>query len=229
MEAQGIRLPRDHFRWPCDQFRNFARIGVTGVDPWAEYVSDLHASSIQRAACLLNQQIWCWGRDIELSGRNLLLEHGFQRIEKPANSRAASIYRLELSPVKRVILRGFGIFFGDDRCGGLFLRRFEFAPQITLDSDLARPAWSADDLPQLQSAFSDSDFARCQKLLLTLIDWIREYEVWIVENVGIAYRQYTLRDWKPEGETVVPAENMAVAWRILSTEIADDPWRFISP
>ena len=192
------------------------------MEPWTEHVSAPYPTSTQQAAWLLNQQIWCWGRDIEFAEQNLLVQYGFQRIEKPAGSRAASIYRLKLSPTKRVVLRGFGIFLGDDRLGGVFLRRFGFAPRLTLDADLVRPAWSTDDLPQLQLALSDLDFIRCQRLLLTLTDWIRTYEVWIIKNVGIAYRQNTLRDWNPQGETVVPAEEMAVAWRGLGTAIADD-------
>ena len=200
---------------------------MADVDPWAEPISDSYPTSAQQAAWLLNQQIWCWGRDIEFAEQNLLIQYGFQRIEKPAGSRAASIYRLKLSPTKRVVLRGFGIFLGDDRLGGVFLRRFDFAPKLTFDSDLSRPAWSTDDLPQLQQALSNLDFTRCQQLLLALTDWIRAYEVWIIKNVGIAYRQSTLRDWNPKGERVVPAEEMAVAWRGLGTAIADDPWRFI--
>ena len=200
---------------------------MAGVEPWTEHTSDSYPASVQQAAWLLNQQIWCWGRDIEFAEQNLLVQYGFQRIEKPAGSRAASIYRLKLSPTKRVVLRGFGIFFGDDRLGGVFLCRFDFAPKLTLDSDLARPAWSTDDLPQLQQALSDFDFTRCQRLLQMLTDWIRTYEVWIIKNVGIVYRQNTLRDWNTKGETLVPAEEMAVAWRGLGTAIADDPWRFI--
>ena len=119
------------------------------MEPWTEHVSATYPTSTQQAAWLLNQQIWCWGRDIEFAEQNLLVQYGFQRIEKPAGSRAASIYRLKLSPTKRVVLRGFGIFWGDDRLGGVFLCRFGFAPRLTLDADLVRPAWSTDDLPQL--------------------------------------------------------------------------------
>ena len=193
---------------------------------WTDDTSDCKPSSLQRASSLLNQQIWCWGRDIECVDGNLLVQHGFQRINKPASSDAASLYRLELSPTARIILRGFGVYCGDERWGGLFLRRFKFIPQLTPEPDLVRPAWSVEDLPLLELPRADQ-LECCQRLLLMLIDWIREYEVWIAERVGIAYRQDTLLDWQPQNDTVVPGEEMAVAWRMLSEEVTDNPEQFI--
>ncbi|MHC4878591.1 MAG: hypothetical protein ACYTGL_19255 [Planctomycetota bacterium] len=182
--------------------------------------------SPQQAANLFNQQLWCWGRDIEASKGNLLVRHGFQRIEKPRGSSASSIYRLESSPTSRVILRGFGVFFGDDRWGGLFLPRFEFKPQLSPEPDLTRPAWSTEDLPPLTSPRADQ-LALCQNLLLSLIDWIRRYELWIAEHVGTAYRNRTLIPWKTNHESVVPAEETAAAWELLGVTIEERPEHFI--
>ena len=176
--------------------------------------------SPQFAASLLNQQIWCWGRDIECTEGNLPVRHGFQRIEKPKGCDASSLYRLNLSPTSRVILRGFGVFCGDDRWGGVFLRRFGFVPQFTPESDLLRPAWSLEDLPQLALPSKDQ-MSDCRHLLLTLVDWIRQYEVWIAESVGIAYRRETLRTWNAKHDVLVRAEEMSAAWRILGTALAD--------
>ena len=182
--------------------------------------------SVQQAAGLLNQQIWCWGRDIEYADGNWLVRHGFQRVEKPADSNAASLYRLDLSPTSRLILRGFGVFYGDDRWGGVFLRRFDFAPQLTPEPDLSRPPWSAEDLPPLLSPRADQ-VTCCQRLLLALIDWIRQYEVWITERVGIAYRSETLLAWNAKHGTVVPADKIAVAWQKLGVAVSDHPERYI--
>ena len=191
-----------------------AREGIVGLP-----------ETLQQAADLLNQQLWCWGQDIEASG-NLLVCHGFRRIEKPPGASAASIYRLELSPTSRVILRGFGIFFGHDPSGGVFLPRFEFAPLFSPEADLSRPAWKSQDLPPLTSP-SGYELACCQSLLLTLTDWIRRYEIWIAEHVGIDYRNRTLAPWKANHDSVVPAEEMAVAWRVLGLAISEQPERFI--
>ena len=181
--------------------------------------------SAQQAASLLNQQIWCWGRDIEGSEGNLLVQHGFQRIEKPTGSSAASLYRLDLSPTSRVILRGFGLFCGDDRWGGVFLRRFDFKPQFTPAADLSRPPWLVADLPPLVSPRA-GQVPCCQRLLLTLIDWVHQYEVWIAERAGIDYRAETLLDWNGKDGSV-PPEQMTYAWRMLGAAVADHPEHFI--
>lgn len=179
----------------------------------------------QQAASLLNQQIWCWGQDILSSKGNLLVRHGFQRTEKPAGSNFASLYRLELPPESRVILRGFGVFFGDNRWGGVFLRRFDFKPQLTPSSDFSRPPWSVEDLPPLVSPREDR-VRDCQHLLLELINWIHQYESWIAEQVGLDYRAETLLPWSEKNDSV-PPEQMADAWRMLGAAVSDHPEYFI--
>ena len=177
------------------------------------------------AADLLNQQIWCWGRDIECAEGNLLMKFGLQRIEKPVESEAGSLYRFEISPTSRIILRGFGVFHGDDRLGGLFIRRYDFSPMLTPEPDLTRPAWSIDDLPSLISPSSDQ-ITNCRRLLLTLIDWIREYEEWIAHHMGVNYRQDSLLKWSQKHTVVVPAEEMSAAWSLLGTAINADAKKF---
>lgn len=174
------------------------------------------------AAGLMNQQVWCWGRDIEYPDGNLLLQYGFQRIEKPAESNAASVYRLELSSTSRIMVRGFGAFIGDDDLGGLFLPRFEFTPQLTPHADLTRLPWSKEDLPQLAHPKADQ-CDNWQRLLLNFINWVQRYEAWITDNVGAAYRKECLLDWK---ETV-PAEQMNLAWRLLAATVLDHPDRYL--
>lgn len=198
---------------------------MTVVNPRSlEIAFDLAKSAPQaerQAAHLLNQQIWCWGCDIDSPEGNLLLRHGFQRLGKPPGSNAASVYRLDLSPTTRIVLRGFGVFCGDDRWGGLFLRRFDFKPQLTPDSDLSQPPWLAQDLPPLTSPRTNQ-VPRCQQLLLIMIDWIHQYEVWVAENLGDSYRAETLHEWK-EKNKAVPAERMPDAWRMLGKTVTDHP------
>lgn len=193
---------------------------------WKSDISAGVPTCAQQAESLLNQQLWCWGRDIECSDGNLLVQHGFRRIKKPAGDKGSSLYRLDLSPTSRAILRGFGVFFGDDSCGGMFLRRFDFAPQLTPKPDLSRPPWSVEDLPPLVSPHSH-DVPRCQRLLLKLVDWIRQYEVWIAERHGIAYRSETLTKWNAKHKSAVPAEEIAFAWRMLGVEVSNHPEHFI--
>ena len=64
---------------------------------------------VEDAINLLSQQIWCWGKDIEKSEGNWLLEMGFSRIELPADREGTSVYSLKLSENRCVYLRAFGI------------------------------------------------------------------------------------------------------------------------
>ena len=192
---------------------------------WTNQLAASPVDSSQKAAKLLNQQIWCWGRDIECASGNWLVEYGFERTEKPAGSKAASLYRLELAPNSRIVLRGFGIFCGDDRWGGMFLPRFEFDPMFTPAADLLQPAWSTDHLPPLFKP-QQSERSCCIWLLLMLIDWICDYETWIANQVGLEYRAETLREWQVKQEPV-PAEQMCAAWRMLSVAVSDHPQRFV--
>ncbi len=175
----------------------------------------------QWAADLLNQQIWCWGKDVEFPDDNLLLRFGFDRFEKPPGMSAASMYRLQLSPETRIVLRGFGVFCGDDRWGGMFIHRFKFEPKLCVETDLV-DAWASSDLPGLEFP-RPNQITSCKRLLLTLTDWIRSYETWIARQLGPVYRRSTLRDWAPEGKEVFAAEQMASAWRMLTQQLADAP------
>ncbi len=183
---------------------------------------------MQRAAYLLSQQLWCWGRDIESAYGNLLIEHGCQRIAAPDDSNAASIYRCDPSPSSRVILRGFGIFFGDDRLGGVYVHRYDFAPQLTPKADLEELIWMPRDLPCLRSPESDQEISIACQLLVALCDWIRGYEVATSESYGIAYREDSLKGWNPKDEIVVPAQSIASSWRLIGSEIANNPRQFVS-
>ena len=73
---------------------------------------------LEHAAALLSQQVWCWGRDILRPEGNWLLEFGFDRIEPPANRKhCASVYALAMPRRRCVVLRGFGVFYGDGQWG----------------------------------------------------------------------------------------------------------------
>ncbi|MEM7315311.1 MAG: hypothetical protein AAF497_19395 [Planctomycetota bacterium] len=177
------------------------------------------------AASLLNQQAWCWGRDVESKG-NLLIRYGFERIEKPAGSKAASIYQIDLSSTSRLVLRGFGVFFGDDRLGGLYVPRFEFLPQLTPNAILSQPAWSTDDLPPRCSPGSDQ-LENWQQLLLTLVNWITQYEEWIAKSAGESYRRELLIDWNPKTGRVFDGDSMSAAWESVAKSIREHPDCFI--
>ncbi len=178
--------------------------------------------SLKLRKSLLSQQIWCWGRDILRAEGNWLLEIGFERIEAPADhEECPSVYCLELPQGRRVVLRGFGVFYGEDSLGGVFLPRGDFGPHYTTHATLECPPWFVTDLPKLRAP-SDSQRNACASLILELIDWIRNYEVTIIEQLGIEYRQATLLSWDNGKCPVTPAEEMACAWRLLGVAIAEN-------
>jgi hypothetical protein len=80
------------------------------------------------ASVLLDQQMWCWGRDIVRSEGNLLLQFGFRKERPPATVSGCTAYILTPFPGCQLILWGFGLFFGLESSGGVFLRRYEFKP-----------------------------------------------------------------------------------------------------
>ena len=176
---------------------------------------------VENAANLLSQQIWCWGRDILRSEGNWLLEIGFDRTEPPAHLEdSSSVYTLTLPPERFIVLRGFGVFFGDRERGGVFLPRYTFEPRYTTQGVLESPLWSNSDLPQLDVP-TEPQRSSCVSLTFDLIDWIRSYEVDIVERLGIEYRRSALGRWDNGKRSVMPAEEMARMWRLLGTAIAD--------
>ena len=175
---------------------------------------------VAHAVGLLSQQAWCWGRDVLRTEGNWLLEIGFKRIVPPADRKdCSSVYALELPGQRCVVLRGFGVFYGDGQRGGVFLPRYEFAPRYTTSSTLECPPWSDEDLPNL---IPPTELQRndCASLVLDLMDWIRGYELSVVEHLGIEYRRRALVYWNNGKRPFIEAERIASAWRELSFLVA---------
>ena len=177
-------------------------------------------STVKAAADLLSQQIWCFGRDIEPPEGNLLVRFGFDRIPPPASISSASTYRMAISTTANILLRGFGVFYGDQRWGGLFLHRYSFLPKFTRIASLAKSPWQPSDLPLLWP-YCERQFPQGRALLIELIDWLRGYEAWIACELGVAYRRASLARWIDGRRKVVAAEDMAAGWRQIGMLIAN--------
>lgn len=177
------------------------------------------------ASDLFHQQLFCWGKDIESASGNLLVRYGLERTPAPPDSRAASLYRVETSATRRIVLRGFGLFIGDDRWGGIFVRRETFFPMLTRTADLTRPVWLAEDLPRLRRPQAD-DRGNVQKLLIALTVWIADYERWITAHFGLAYRRRSLVPWKKLRNLVIPASEITASWQLVQRWIERDELHF---
>jgi len=176
---------------------------------------------MQFFAELLNQQFWCFGKDIEYAGGNLLMRYGMTRQPPPKGRECSSLYQAEVSSKRRLVLRGFGAFYGDDDWGGLFLSR-EAIPQLTSESHLRDPAWTISDLPPMREPEAE-DRARLRWLLLELIDWFRTYEVWVTETVGSEYRREAIDRWRRDDRYVIEPEQIARSWRMLGIAVSGNP------
>ena len=173
------------------------------------------------AVGLLSQQLWCWGQDILRAEGNWLLEVGFNQLPPPPEREGqASVYTLVLPGGQCVTLRGFGVFYGDRNLGGIFLPRYEFQPLYTPNAFLVTVPWTSQDLPELHPPDA-SQLSSCIQLAQHLFDWIRDYEVNVIKQLGIGYRQSTLTEWDDGEKPVIPAEEIAYRWRWLGNVFAD--------
>ena len=176
---------------------------------------------ISRASRLLSQQVWCWGRDIERSEGNWLMEIGFDRIEPEFKcDHCDSIYTLELPNGKRVMLRAFGVFYGNDQKEGIYLPRYDFLPKYSRRLNIKNPPWEKKDLPKLNFP-NNLEVSNCIFLVSELVNWIRTYEENVVNILGLDYRKSTLLEWIKIRGLVIPAEDMVSEWKFLETQISE--------
>jgi len=177
---------------------------------------------ISRASRLLSQQVWCWGRDIERSEGNWLMEIGFDRIEPEFKcDHCDSIYTLELPNGKRVMLRAFGVFYGNDQKEGIYLPRYDFLPKYSRRLNIKNPPWEKKDLPKLNFP-NNLEVSNCTFLVSELVNWIRTYEENVVNILGLDYRKSTLLEWIKIRGLVIPAEDMVSEWKFLETQISEE-------
>lgn len=177
---------------------------------------------ISRAARLLSQQVWCWGRDIERLEGNWLMEIGFDRIEPTFKCEDCdSIYSLKLPNGKRVVLRAFGVFYGNDQKEGIYLPRYDFLPKYSRRLKIKNHPWEKKDLPKLKFP-NNSEITNCVTLVSELVNWIRTYEENVVNVLGIDYRKSTLLEWIKIRGSIIPAQDMVSEWKFLESQISEN-------
>ena len=165
---------------------------------------------------LMSQQAWCWGRDIKFPQRNLLMRYGFQRHRDPLGRERATCYRLDRNDC-HVALWGFGMFYGERRLGGLFLDRFDIRPAWAPVESLSLAIHWPSELPTFSRPRNGPEWCRARCLWQRALRWIARYEIWIRNEVGLAYRQDCVNTWL---RPFVPAGKIIPAWRFLSRR----PW-----
>jgi len=161
---------------------------------------------------LLEQQVWCWGRDVEYAEGNLLMGFGFERHRDLTVVDGSTCYRLDRGQL-HVSLWGFGMFFGRRDWGGLYLNRFEFCPKWAPVESLSLAIHWPQELPVFARPRGRSQWERARKLWKASLLWIATYEAWVRSTVGLDYRRECVESWL---RPFVRAGKMEAAWRFLS-------------
>lgn len=178
------------------------------------------------AVTLLDQQCWCWGQDVQHPDGNWLLKVGFERIPPPEKRKGcSSVYQQEIGNGRQIVLRGFGVYFGDEKLGGVLLPRFGFRPQYTSVGTLNCPPWSSEDFPTLRPP-TESQRKKCETLTLDLIDWIWHYECEVALRLGLDYRKTAIANWELAKSPPIPAEDFASNWKLLKDRLVAESSTF---
>ena len=163
---------------------------------------------------LMEQQVWCWGRDVEHPDGNLLMDFGFERHRDPGPEDRSTCYRLDRDPL-HVSLWGFGMFFGCRDLGGLYLDRFDFCPKWAPIESLSLAIHRPDELPVFAQPQGRLQWQRARKLWKSSLLWIANYETWVNATVGLDYRRECVELWL---RPFVRAEKTTAAWRFLGRQ-----------
>ncbi|MBM4259907.1 MAG: hypothetical protein FJ145_00525 [Deltaproteobacteria bacterium] len=161
---------------------------------------------------LFDQQIWCWGCDVENPHGNLLLRYGFKRRRPPKGRDGCSQYSLALERGE-IRLWGWGVLC---RLGGrgIFLRRYRFFPQLRPPARLRAMVFLPNQVAPLCDPVSEPEQKAARARLAELCWWIAGYERWIARNCGSDYRKTALDKWhKPLGAY---AHEMAQTWQVIA-------------
>ncbi|MFN4260319.1 MAG: hypothetical protein ACK4RK_13565 [Gemmataceae bacterium] len=166
-----------------------------------------------RLARLFDQQLWCWGCDIDRPVGNLLLRHGFQRERPPHPNAGCTAYRLIRKPNQQLVLWGFGLFFGAARHGGLFWRRYRFDPKWAPLAELPSSIWNVEELSEFRAPRSGAERGHLIRLLAMACRWMADYEQAIADSLGPDYRRQCLHAWPKKA---VAAVAIPQYWRCVA-------------
>ena len=155
----------------------------------------------KEAELLMHQQFHVMGRDVESRHGNLLLAFGGIRLKSPYQQ-TASLYTFNLSRTRRIVFRGFGVFIGDDRLGGLFIHRKKFEVRTTRSGVLHPIPWFPSQSPPPRSPKTVFEKNSASELLTEMVGWFCRYEEWIQTKYGRRFRAGQLVHFRSKGNLV---------------------------
>lgn len=171
----------------------------------------------RRGAELLHLQCWLWGCDIRRPEGNLLLEYGFSRQRPPAGAAGSSAYLWTAESDTIIVLWGFGAFYGSPVNGGVYLRRYEFAPRYVPWIDPRRLPWLPDQMRAAVIPAEPDVQPQLRQQFTGLLEWIARYEMWVRDSCGLAYRQHCVAE-SAKHPFRIPVERLAEEWQQLAQQ-----------
>jgi hypothetical protein len=174
----------------------------------------LPPSARKLAETLLDQQCWCWGCDVRCQEGNLLRRCGFERTLSPEPKRYHSVYSLRM-PDAAIRLWGFGFMWVDWAWGGVFLKRFGFAPRWVAPEQVDFDAYRPDQI--ITTAICGDGIARLRQQTAEALRWIAGYERWVALEMGAGYRAECVESCPGIARSRrIAAEAMADTWDTLA-------------
>jgi len=172
-----------------------------------------------RALRLLDQQLWCLGRDVRAEG-NLLLRYGFMRRRPPDPAAGGSeyVWRDAASGVC-VTLWGYGVHLAQAREAGLFLKRYAFAPRWTPPNWIPSSRFHVSAWKKARGPRTPEEADALMHRLVELSRWFARYETWISEQCPANYRADCLSQWHKEA--ITPPDRIAEEWMRLADHFGD--------
>lgn len=169
-------------------------------------------------AVLLDQQFWCWGRDVRHPSGNLLTRYGFRRIAAQDPTGTTS-YVYDLSCERRVGLRRASLVYHEAGAGALMIWRGAFVPRLVhWERDAELPAECCPD--EAAQPEGENESRRIRYLQAGLALWITSYEDWIADVAGAGYRDRCADEWP---RSIVSGRDLGAAWADHVCRIAGSP------
>ena len=169
----------------------------------------------RRAAGLLDQQLWCLGKDILHPEGNVLIELGLCQYREPGQPvNGCTMYRGPMDNEATLRLWGFGVLIEMPKSPAVFIRRYDFQPKLC--NAPTKPIHDIDHLGTLSNPVSRADVLLLRDRLPRLCDWLARYEHWIAERYGQKYRQDILAARVAKRSPVVMAQRQGAAWERMA-------------
>ena len=176
-------------------------------------VTRLHTESRWRETHrLLDQQLWCLGRDVvELPG-NALLQWGLERVSPPSRVYHHSYYRGTRCGAD-VVLWSWGLYHRVQGGDAILLRRARLDPVFVDGTDPPEGVWTSELVVGRRLANTEAEVDRFLVAAARAFEWLAEYEHWVRREFGARHRVEVVSRWR---SPVVVGEDIAGHWHRLA-------------